>query len=66
MEESRLHFDSRALMRKSIRPYLNWKHGTWIAVCLILLLALPAAADIYMYIDSEATPWHQGWITSYP
>ena len=40
-------------MRKSIRPYLNWKHGIWIAVCLILLPALPAAADIYMYIDSE-------------
>ncbi|MBC2712517.1 MAG: lytic transglycosylase domain-containing protein [Desulfosarcina sp.] len=40
-------------MRKSIRPYLIWRHGTWIAVWLILLLALPAAADIYIYIDSD-------------
>jgi len=40
-------------MRKSIRPHLIWKPGTWIVVCLLLLLALPAAADIYMYIDSQ-------------
>jgi soluble lytic murein transglycosylase len=40
-------------MHKSIRPNLIWKHGIWIAVCLILLLAPPAAADIYMYIDSQ-------------
>ncbi len=40
-------------MRKPIRPYLMLTHGTWIAFCLMLLLALPAAADIYMYIDSQ-------------
>jgi len=40
-------------MRKSIRPHLIWKPGTWIVVCLLVLLALPAAADIYMYIDSQ-------------
>jgi soluble lytic murein transglycosylase-like protein len=40
-------------MRKSIRPYLIRQCSFWIAICLILLTALPAAADIYMYIDSE-------------
>ena len=40
-------------MRKSIRPHLIWKPGTWIVVCWLLLLTLPAAADIYMYIDSQ-------------
>ena len=40
-------------MRQSIRPYLIWKPGTWIVVCSLVLLALPAAADIYMYIDSQ-------------
>lgn len=40
-------------MHNSHREHLNWKHGTWVAVCLIFLLAQPAAADIYMYIDSQ-------------
>ena len=40
-------------MRKSIRPYLIRKLGTWIVVCLMLLPAIPAAADIYLYIDSQ-------------
>lgn len=40
-------------MRQSIRPYLIRTHCIWICVCLILFLALPAAADIYIYIDSQ-------------
>ncbi len=40
-------------MRESIRLNLIWKPGTWITVCLMVLLALPAAADIFMYIDSQ-------------
>jgi soluble lytic murein transglycosylase-like protein len=40
-------------MDKSIRLNPIWKPGIWIAVCLILLSALPAMADIYMYIDSQ-------------
>ena len=40
-------------MLKSIRHIPILKPGTWMAVVLILLLALPAAADIYMYIDSQ-------------
>lgn len=40
-------------MRKTIRPYLIRKCCSWIAICLIVLPALPAAADIYMYIDSD-------------
>ncbi len=40
-------------MRKSIRPHLIWKPGTYMVVCWLLLLARPAVADIYMYIDSQ-------------
>ena len=28
-------------------------HGSWIGLCLVLVLALPVSADIYMYIDSQ-------------
>jgi len=40
-------------MRISIRSFLIRQSSTWIAICLTVLLALPAAADIYMYIDSD-------------
>jgi soluble lytic murein transglycosylase-like protein len=40
-------------MRISIRSFLIRQRSTWIAICLTVLLALPAAADIYMYIDSD-------------
>ncbi|WP_372677101.1 transglycosylase SLT domain-containing protein [Desulfosarcina sp.] len=40
-------------MRTSILNNPIWRPGTWIAVFLMVLLALPAAADIYMYIDSQ-------------
>ena len=40
-------------MQNLIRRNLICKHGPWIAACLIIFLALPAAADIYMYIDSQ-------------
>lgn len=40
-------------MRKSIRTHLIRQHSLWIALCLILALGSPAAADIYMYIDSQ-------------
>jgi soluble lytic murein transglycosylase-like protein len=40
-------------MCKSIRPQLIWKPITWIIVCWLVLLAEPAAADIYIYIDSQ-------------
>jgi soluble lytic murein transglycosylase len=40
-------------MGKSIRNHPIWKPGTWLAVLAMVLLALPAAADIYMYIDSQ-------------
>ena len=40
-------------MQNLIRPYPVRQRGIWTAVCLTLLLALPAAADIYMYIDSQ-------------
>ena len=40
-------------MRKSIPPCLIWKHGPCILVCWLALLAMPAVADIYMYIDSQ-------------
>ena len=40
-------------MRKLMQPYLIWMHGSWIGLCLVLVMALPASADIYMYIDSQ-------------
>jgi hypothetical protein len=40
-------------MRTLIRLHLIRKHSIWIAGCLILFLAMPAAADIYIYIDSQ-------------
>jgi len=40
-------------MRKFIRTYLFQSHGGWFLCGLLLLLAQPAAADIYMYIDSQ-------------
>lgn len=45
--------DGKTFMRDSIRSYLKGWHGAWITAGLIVLLALPAAADIYIYIDSE-------------
>lgn len=40
-------------MHPSVRRYLIWQRGIWLAAGLILLLTLPADADIYMYIDSQ-------------
>ncbi len=40
-------------MRKLMQPYLIWMHGSWIGLWLVLVLALPVSADIYMYIDSQ-------------
>lgn len=40
-------------MTGAIRTYLRRRHGAWIIGCLLVLLASPALADIYMYIDSQ-------------
>lgn len=40
-------------MRKLKRPDFFWCFGTWIAAGIILMSVSPAAADIYMYIDSQ-------------
>ncbi|BBO69536.1 lytic transglycosylase [Desulfosarcina alkanivorans] len=40
-------------MRKTFRFFLILQRSTWIAIFLVVMLALPAAADIYMYIDSD-------------
>jgi soluble lytic murein transglycosylase-like protein len=41
-------------MRESpMRLYLNRLHVACFSICLLLMSALPAAADIYMYIDSQ-------------
>jgi soluble lytic murein transglycosylase-like protein len=41
------------LMRKQIRHYLIGRHGPWCIALVVVFMALPAAADIYMYIDSS-------------
>lgn len=38
-------------MGQMTRPDLIQQHGWWVAVCLFLWLAVPAAADIYIHID---------------
>jgi len=40
-------------MTGAIQTYLRRRHGAWIIGCLLVLLASPALADIYMYIDSQ-------------
>lgn len=40
-------------MRQSIQSCPIRQRSIWIAIGLVVLLALPAAADIYMYIDSN-------------
>lgn len=40
-------------MRKMVPLYQIGLHGTWCIFLLVALLATPAAADIYMYIDSS-------------
>jgi soluble lytic murein transglycosylase len=40
-------------MRKSIQSYPILQHSSWLAIILVMFLVLPAAADIYMYIDSD-------------
>jgi len=40
-------------MTGAIRTYLRRRHGAWITGCLLVLLASPVLADIYMYIDSQ-------------
>jgi soluble lytic murein transglycosylase len=40
-------------MIEAIRTYLRRRHGGWVLCCLLVLLASPALADIYMYIDSQ-------------
>ncbi|WP_319522095.1 lytic transglycosylase domain-containing protein [uncultured Desulfosarcina sp.] len=40
-------------MIEALRTYLHRRHGGWVAGCLLVLLASPALADIYMYIDSQ-------------